>query len=69
MAENLQVTWFWYALSARANKILQKQTLFVFTEIWSRDQLMQKAYSLQEPTWVVGLYFGAPVNVTLFITC
>ena len=45
------------------------RVVFVFTEIWSRDQLMQKAYFLQETTQVVGLYFGAPVNVTLFITC
>ena len=35
----------YYALSARANKIFQKQTVFVFTESQSRDQLMQKAYS------------------------
>ena len=33
-----------YALSARANKLFQKRTVFVFTESWSRDQLMQKAY-------------------------
>ena len=35
----------YYALSARANKIFQKQTVFVFTESQSRDQLMQKACS------------------------
>ena len=29
----------YYALSARANKIFQKQTVFVFTESQSRDQL------------------------------
>ena len=44
MAENLQATLFEYALSAHANKIFQKWTVFVFTESWSRDQLMQKAY-------------------------
>ena len=32
------------ALSDHANKIFQKQTAFVFTESWSRDQLLQKAY-------------------------
>ena len=35
----------YYALSARADKIFQKPTVFVFTESQSRDQLMQKAYS------------------------
>ena len=35
----------YYALSARANKIFQKQTVFVFTESQSHDQLIQKAYS------------------------
>ena len=35
----------YYALSARANKIFQKPTVFVFSESQSRDQLMQKAYS------------------------
>ena len=34
-----------YALSARVNKIFQKQTVFAFTESWSHDQLMQKACS------------------------
>ena len=33
----------YYALSARANKIFQKQTVFVFTESQSHDQLIQKA--------------------------
>ena len=31
-------------LSAPANKILQKRAVIVFTESWSRDRLMQKAY-------------------------
>ena len=44
MAENSQVTYFQYALSACANKIFQKCTVFVFTESWSRDQVMQRAY-------------------------
>ena len=33
-----------YALSAQANQIFQKRTVFVFTESWSRDQLMQKTF-------------------------
>ena len=41
---NLQVNKFWYALSALAIKIFQKQIVFVFAKSWSRDQLMQKAY-------------------------
>ena len=32
------------ALSACANKSFQKGTVFVFTESWSRDQVMQRAY-------------------------
>ena len=32
------------ALSLPANRIFQKQTVFVFTESLSRDQLLQKAY-------------------------
>ena len=44
MAEKLQVTKFKNALSAGANKIFQKRTVFVFIESWSRDQLMQEAY-------------------------
>ena len=47
-AEYLQVTWVilkCYSVSARAKKIFQKRTVFVFTKSWSRDQLMQKAYS------------------------
>ena len=35
--------WFLYTLSACANKIFQKWTVFVFTESWSRD-VMQRAY-------------------------
>ena len=27
-----------------ANKIFQKWTIFVFTDSWSRDQVMQRAY-------------------------
>ena len=42
-AENSQVTYFQYALSACANKIFQKRTVFVFTESWLRDQVMQRA--------------------------
>ena len=34
------------ALSACANKIFQKWTVFVFTESWLRDQVMQRAYWL-----------------------
>ena len=42
-SENLKITLLYYALnSARANKIFQKRTVFVFTESWSCDQLMQK---------------------------
>ena len=44
-AENLEITKFLCALSACANKIFQKRTVFVFTENWSRDQLMPKARS------------------------
>ena len=39
MAENLQATLFQYALSAHANNIFQKWTVFGFTESWSHDQL------------------------------
>ena len=39
MAKNLQATLFQYALSAHANNIFQKWTVFVFTESWSHDQL------------------------------
>ena len=53
-AENSQVTYFWYALSPCANTIFQKLTVFVFTESWSRDQVMKRAY-----------YF----NVVLTIRC
>ena len=35
-------------LSARANKIFQKRTVLMFTESWSRDQLIQKAYCVRE---------------------
>ena len=35
-AENFRVTEFEYALSARANKIFQKRTVFVLSEICSR---------------------------------
>ena len=49
-AANLQVTWLKYALLAPANKNFQKQTIFVFTESWSRDQLLQKAYSKRQNT-------------------
>ena len=31
--------------SVCANNIVQKRTVFVLTESWSRDQLLQKAYS------------------------
>ena len=31
---------FWYALSVPANRIFQKQTVFVFTGSWSFDQLL-----------------------------
>ena len=44
IAENLQVTKFKYALSAGANKMFQNRIVFVFTESWSHDQLLQKAY-------------------------
>ena len=44
MAENVQVTKFKYALSAGANKMFQNQIVFVFTESWSHDQLLQRAY-------------------------
>ena len=36
--------YFSYALSAHANKIFQKWTVFMFTKSWSHDHLMQKAY-------------------------
>ena len=42
--ENLQFAYFVYALLFSANKIFQKQTIFVFTVSWSHDQLLQKAY-------------------------
>ena len=35
-----------FNISARSNKIFQKRTVFVLTESWSRDQLMQKAWLL-----------------------
>ena len=35
----------YFTLSACANKIFQKWIVFVFTESWSRDQVMQRAYS------------------------
>ena len=35
-------------LSARANKIFQDRTVFMFTKSWSRDQLIQKAYCVRE---------------------
>ena len=41
-AENLLVTKIWYALSFPTEKIFQKRTIFVFTESWSRDPLLQK---------------------------
>jgi len=44
-AKRLQVANFYYALSVSANIIFQKRTIFVFSESWSRDQLLQKAYS------------------------
>ena len=53
-AENSQVTYFYYALSPCANTIFQKLTVFVYTESWSRDQVMKRAY-----------YF----NVVLTIQC
>ena len=31
-------------ISACANKIFQKWTVFVFNESWSHDQVMQRAY-------------------------
>ena len=43
-AEYLQVTYLLYALSVPASKIFLEQAVFVFTESWSRDQLLQKAY-------------------------
>ena len=43
-AENLQVTLLKYALSVSVDKSFQKQTVFIFSESWSHDQLMQKAY-------------------------
>ena len=43
-AENLQVTLLKYALSVSVDNIFQKQTVFIFSESWSHDQLMQKAY-------------------------
>ena len=44
-AKRLQVANFYYALSVPANIIFQKRTVFVFSESWSRDQLLQKANS------------------------
>ena len=52
--KNSQVTYFYYALSPCANTIFQKLTVFVYTESWSRDQVMKRAY-----------YF----NVVLTIQC
>ena len=43
-AENSWVTYFLYSLSACANNIFQKWTVFVFIESWLRDKVMQRAY-------------------------
>ena len=61
--DNLQVNQFLYALLARADKIFQKRTVFVFTESWSRDQLIQKAYLIQNRKhYACPIRSGPPVD-------
>ena len=50
-----------YALSACANKIFQKWTVFVFSKSWSRDQVIQRAYYSK-----IRLHSASPNEVRLF---
>lgn len=51
-----------------ANKIFQKWTVFVFTESWSRDQVLQRAHSAP-PFWKVlknKSYHNIDIDILIF---